>query len=135
MYNKKILRLLLTFILFVAGVAHFIIPEEFIPAMPDYLPYHLEMIYLTGLIELIFVITINVQKQRKVSCYLLSAYFVVLLPAHIHVSMNSIPMFGISSPFLLWGRTIFQIVFIIWPFLLLEKDSTATNKTLPDSPL
>lgn len=122
MNNKKNLRYLLSFILLAAGIAHFIIPQKFVVAMPNYLPYHLELIYLTGLIELIFVVTLNMKKFQKITCYLLSAYFVAILPAHIHVSINHITMFGISNPYLLWARTAFQVVFIIWPFLTLERE-------------
>ena len=88
MNNKKTLRYALSLILFVADIAHFIIPKEFIVAMPDYIPYHLETIYLTGLIELVFSVTLNIEKLRKISCYLLSAYFIAILPAHIHVSVG-----------------------------------------------
>jgi uncharacterized membrane protein len=37
----------------VAGVLHFIKPYYYMPIMPRYLPYHLELIYLSGLAEVV----------------------------------------------------------------------------------
>ena len=101
-------------ILCLAGFAHFVFPEIFLPAMPPYLPVHLELIYLTGALELIFAIGIFIRKTRKISATLLMLYFIAILPAHIHVSINRIEMFGITNKFLLWTRTVFQSFFIYW---------------------
>ncbi len=37
----------------IAGVFHFIKPEFYLVIMPRYLPYHLELVYLSGLCEII----------------------------------------------------------------------------------
>lgn len=103
-------------ILTIAGIAHFIIPEKFIVAMPPYIPFHLEMIYLTGVIEIIFAIALFLRKTRYLTSILTALYFLAILPAHIHVAMNNVEMFGISSPLLLWVRTAFQPVIIYWAY-------------------
>jgi uncharacterized membrane protein len=36
----------------VAGVSHFLTPEFYLKMMPRYLPYHLELVYLSGLFEI-----------------------------------------------------------------------------------
>lgn len=87
-------------------------------AMPSYIPFHLEIIYGTGLIELLLAAGLVFEHTRKISGYLCAAYFVAILPAHIHVAWNGIAMFGISSPILLWGRALFQVVFIRWAILV-----------------
>lgn len=103
-------------ILTIAGIAHFVIPDKFIVAMPPYIPLHLEMIYLTGVIELIFSFALFIQKSRFLSSTLTALYFIAILPAHIHVAMNGVEMFGVSSPSLLWLRTVFQLVLIYWAY-------------------
>ena len=50
-------------------------------------------------------------------------YILALIPAHIHVSINSIEMFGIKSPAILWARTAFQAVFIYWAFIIGKKQT------------
>jgi len=65
-------------------------------------------------LEIIFAIGLIFSKTRKIFAILTSLYFIAILPSHIHVSVNQIEMFGISSPLLLWGRTGFQVVVIYW---------------------
>ena len=36
------------------GVRHFIDPDFFLAIMPNYLPYHLEFVYLSGIAEISF---------------------------------------------------------------------------------
>ena len=104
----------LSLILFVAGITHLIKPEIYLISMPPYIPYHFELIIITGLLEILFAFGIIYEKLIKVTSKLLALYFVAILPAHLHVSINGIEIFGISSKFLLWSRTIFQGVFIYW---------------------
>jgi len=104
----------LSVILFVAGVLHFVTPNLFIKAMPSYLPYHLELIYFTGFLEIIFSFGLLHQRTLQITSKFLALYFLLILPAHFHVSVNKIEMFGIKNPLLLWARTLFQSVFIYW---------------------
>ncbi len=117
----KILRTLMIIILLIAGIFHFIYPGLFLIAMPPYIPYHQPIVYFTGIVEIVLAIGLMVKKYRSLSSRILALYFVAIIPAHIHVSLNQIKMFGISSPILLWGRTAFQSVFIYWAWKL--KDS------------
>lgn len=119
----KALRFLLAFVLFVAGIAHFIQPERFMVAMPPYIPFHYPIIILTGVIEIILALGLLVPKFIKLSAYVTAIYFAALIPAHIHVSINSIEMFGIKSPAVLWARTAFQAVFIYWAFIIGKKQT------------
>ena len=89
-------------------------PDIYLPAMPNYLPFHLELIYLTGIIEIFFGVGIILRSVYKITSILTAIYFLAILPAHIHVSLNGIEMFGVSSQTLLWLRTIFQFVLIHW---------------------
>ena len=97
----------------------------FIKAMPPYIPYHLECIYFTGWLEIAFALGLSRKNLRHVTSKLLVAYFIAILPAHIHVSVNQIEMFGVSSPILLWGRTLFQVVFIYWAYYCGKVDTEA----------
>ena len=84
------------------------------PAMPPYIPFHLEIVILTGILELLLAVGLVMDRSRNISAVLTSLYFIAIIPAHLHIAINQIPMFGISSPYLLWGRVAFQIVFIRW---------------------
>lgn len=108
----------LALILFVAGVLHGFRPELFMVAMPPYLPWHLELILFTGILEIILAAGLIFKHTRALSGLVSGLYFIAILPAHLHVSLNEIPMFGVTSPTLLWLRTLFQSVFIGWGFIV-----------------
>ena len=114
MFILKRLNFSLSIVLFVAGITHLIKPALYIKAMPPYIPYHLEVIILTGVLELIFSVTLLYRKTLRLTSKVLAVYFFLLLPAHIHVALNGIEIFGVSSKFLLWLRTALQSVFILW---------------------
>lgn len=118
MTKNKLLLYLLCAILFIAGIVHLISPEFFLPAMPPYLPWHLEIIYITGVIEIVLVLGLLIQKYRYWASIITAVYFIAIFPAHIHIAINDIPMFGIYDPIVLWGRVVFQFVFIYWAWSL-----------------
>tara|TARA_X000000950_G_C13872548_1_gene643521 strand:+ start:155 stop:532 length:378 start_codon:yes stop_codon:yes gene_type:complete len=114
MFVLKRLNFSLSIVLFIAGATHLIKPGMYLKAMPPYIPYHYEIIIFTGILELIFSFSLIYRKTLKFTSRILPIYFIALLPAHIHVAQNGIEIFGVSSKFLLWLRTVFQSVFILW---------------------
>ena len=104
----------LSFILLVAGITHLLAPNIYLVAMPSYIPFHFEIIILTGILELFFAFGLILKPFIQLTSKVLALYFILILPSHLHVSLNNISFFGITSPYLLWGRTFFQAVFVIW---------------------
>ena len=111
------LRAGLTIVLVAAAVTHLVRPEVFRPAMPPYLPVQDALIALTGWIELAFAVALWWGSRRRLVGRLLALYFLALLPAHLHVSIHDIEMFGLRNPWL-WWRTVGQSVFVAWALLL-----------------
>ncbi len=115
---RQVIRILLSGILGVAGLLHLVTPHFFLPAMPPYIPLHTVIIYTTGFLELAASVSLWIPKLHKVASWCLVVYFVAILPAHFHVAINQIPIFGISNPTILWARTLFQSVFIAAAYFL-----------------
>ncbi|MFY7994322.1 MAG: DUF2071 domain-containing protein [Bacteriovoracaceae bacterium] len=111
----------LSFILFVAGLVHLIRPEVFLPAIPLFISFPYEVIYLTGILEIILAVGLIRKKTQDMSAKIVALYFFILVPVHIYVALMNIEIFGIQSPALLWGRTFFQFVFIFWALSLQTK--------------
>ena len=105
-----------------AGVVHLVAPEVFLPAMPPYLPGHLAIIYVTGGLELAAAVGLWVHRLRRLTAWCLVVYFIAILPAHVHVAWNGIEMFGIREPLLLWGRLVFQVVFVAAAYRLTREE-------------
>ena len=52
-----------------AGALHFINPEMYIKIMPDYIPYHRAMVYLSGLAELLGGIALFIPKLQDLAAW------------------------------------------------------------------
>ena len=99
----------------VAGIAHFVTPETYLPLMPDYLPWHLPLIHLSGLAEIAGGLALLVPKFHKLAGWWLIAVLIGVFPANIHMLVNDVPLGGNPVPdWILWARLPLQFVLIAW---------------------
>jgi uncharacterized membrane protein len=101
--------------LIVTGVSHFTNTESMIAMMPDFIPAKREMIYFTGVCELLAVIGLLWNKTARLASILLIVFFILVLPANIAGSLNSVQYGGMEyGPWYLLFRVPLQIFFIWW---------------------
>ena len=67
------------------GVAHFINADFFLHIMPDYLPWHLELVYISGAIEIILGALVLFKKTRKLAGWGLIVLLIAVFPANIYL--------------------------------------------------
>ena len=105
---------LMSFGYILIGAKHFIEPDFFLKIMPPYLPYHLELVYLSGAFEIILGIGLLIKKYRKFVSWGLIILLIAVYPANIYLAFNTEPQQAINiSPFLAsWVRLPLQFVFI-----------------------
>lgn len=102
----------------VAGAAHFISPEIYLPMMPDYLPWHLALIYASGVAEMSGGIGICFPKWRRLAGWGLIALLVAVFPANVQMLTHDVPLNGKSIPeWILWARLPLQAVLIAWVYV------------------
>lgn len=70
---------------FGGGIGHFISPEFFTHIMPPYLPYHLELVYISGIFEILGAVGILIPRFRSMAGYGLFALVICVTPANIHM--------------------------------------------------
>jgi uncharacterized protein len=109
-------RLSLSLILPVAGVAHLLRPEFFDPAIP--FPWKWEINLFSGILEICLAIFLWVPKFNDRAARASALWFLLLIPIHVYVCVKNIPIFGVSHPLILWGRTFFQPVLYFWALSL-----------------
>ncbi|MFT7654342.1 MAG: putative membrane protein [Candidatus Azotimanducaceae bacterium] len=115
----KVLRYLGLGIVFVwfmlGGITHFTNPDFFVAIMPPYLPWHLEIVYLSGVFEVVFAAMLVLPTTRQLAGNLLIALTIAVTPANIHMWLNP-DLFPDVEPLLLSVRLVVQIVllFVIW---------------------
>ncbi len=94
------------------GVMHFIDPSFFLQIMPPYLPFHLELVYLSGLAEILLGILLMIPHTRKKAAWGIIALLVAVYPANIYLAFNEEPQkaLQISSFVASWVRLPIQFV-------------------------
>ena len=110
---QRIVRLLCAPSFIFVGVLHFTHAHLFVEIMPPYLPLHLELVWLSGVFEILGGIGLLVPQTRRFSAWGLLALLVAVFPANIHMAVNQVsvgsPMIE-AYPILLWIRLPFQLV-------------------------
>lgn len=121
--KTRLARLFLTLVLVVAAIGHFARPDLLRPAMPPFLPWPDGLIFVTGVLEIAGAAGLWSNRLRRPAAWCLVAYFLAILPAHFHVAINAVPMFGIADPLWLWLRIPFQAVFVAAAWLIAKEIS------------
>jgi uncharacterized membrane protein len=67
------------------GSAHFISPEKFLLIMPPYLPFHLELIYISGFIEILLGLLLLIKRFRFFAGFGLIILLIFVFPANIYL--------------------------------------------------
>lgn len=108
---KTITLVLISIGFIVGGVMHFTNDTGLAAITP--LPFALEIVWITGVMEFFFAIFLLLPKYRKVTGLWLSLFCLVILTANINMAINNIPMFGEQvDPLIAWARIPMQFVLI-----------------------
>ena len=96
------------------GIIHFIDPDFFLHIMPNYLEYHLELVYLTGIAEIIFGIMLIFNQTRRIGSIGLIILLILVFPANIHLVQSDLSqsMLNVTKDQSIF-RLPFQGVFIL----------------------
>ncbi len=98
-----------------SGVNHFLNPEFYLRMMPPYLPWHRELVYLSGVIEIVLGVMLVIPRFTKLAAWGIIALLVAIFPANLYMSTNP-QLFPEFSPKGLLIRLPFQALFIAWAF-------------------
>ena len=120
---KEKLRIILAICIIIVGVMHFAVADPFIKIVPPYLPYHRELVYISGFFEILGGIGILVPPVSQAAAWGLSILFIAVFPANINMAVNAIDLPNIpDSSLLRWGRLPLQAVLIAWAWWYTQPD-------------
>ena len=111
---KSILLYLLGLFFVLAGLNHFVSPAFYLRIMPPYLPWHLPLVYLSGLMEVLLGALVLVPKVRRRASWGLIALLVAVSPANLHMALHP-ALYPELGPVLLWARLPLQLVLWLGP--------------------
>ena len=111
---KKFTIFVMSFFYIYVGIRHFIDPMWFVQIMPPYIPFHIELVYLSGFFEILFGVMLLFKDTRYLACILIIFLLIAVYPANIYLAFNEIPQKAIGiSPFMAsWVRLPIQFIFI-----------------------
>lgn len=126
---KTIICYLLALFFFAAGILHFTQDDAFAAIVPPVLPFPYVIVWVTGILELIFAIGLALKRFRKQSGFWLAPYLLAVLPANIYMAIAGIPLGDMAaSSAALWIRVSLQfplIALILWASGNLETQGKA----------
>lgn len=112
---KLVLKYLFAAFFVVAGVNHFINPAFYLKIMPPYLPWHLTLVYLSGVFEIALGLLLFIRKSTRAAAWGLIALLVAVTPANVHMAINH-GLFPEYSVAVLWLRLPLQLVLMAWAY-------------------
>ncbi len=100
---------------FLGGIGHFELTRTFVSVVPPYVPFPVEMVYLTGVCEIAGALALLYKPLRHLAGLCLIALTVCVTPVHIQMLIEAEKYKALGS-ILLWVRLIIQPIFIwiIW---------------------
>lgn len=113
---KRALLWLMALFYMVAGVLHFVFPEPYLKIMPPYLPWHLALVYLSGVAEVGLGALLLWPATRRLAAIGVILLLIAIFPANLHMALHHVQLPGLppASPFALWMRLPLQLVLIAW---------------------
>ena len=88
-FSLKNIGLAIVFLFFMlGGITHFTDPNFYVSIMPPYVGYHLTIVYISGVLEILGAIGILIPALRQMSGNGLVLLVVCVSPANIHMWMH-----------------------------------------------
>ena len=120
---SKRARVGLTLFFLFTGFGHFIRTQEMAAMLPLSMPYRTELVYLTGVLELLGAIGVWIPRLTRLSGFLLILMLIAILPANIYSAINRVDFGGHEAgPVYLLVRIPFQLFIIWWTYFATEQN-------------
>ena len=110
-YIKPLSIIVMSWFYISAGLLHFTNTNWFLQIVPPYLPIKLELVYLSGLFEVILGIMLIVPALRYYAGWGLILLLIAVYPANIYLAQTNGAAMN-TSALVAWGRLPFQFLFI-----------------------
>jgi uncharacterized membrane protein len=108
-------RRLLAAIFVFAGVMHFVIPASYVGIMPPWLPWHRELVYLSGVAEIAGGVGLLIDRTRRAAGIGLVLLLIAVWPANLQMLLDARAADKpLAYEAFLWLRLPLQLVLIWW---------------------
>ncbi|MGB5818811.1 MAG: hypothetical protein WBG90_04945 [Saonia sp.] len=113
-------RIAMSLMLIFTAMGHFMFTQGMAQMVPNAIPSKIAIVYLSGIFEILLAIGLLVPKYKVSTGWILMLFFILILPANIKASLESInyetgELDG-KGPGYLWFRVPLQVLFIFWVY-------------------
>ena len=111
-FDIKYLSLTVMGIFYISiGFSHFTSPIWYVQIVAPYLPYKLELVYISGLFEILFGGMLLFKKTRFLAGWGLILLLIAVYPANIYLAQTNGAAMN-TTPLIAWGRLPVQFIFV-----------------------
>jgi uncharacterized membrane protein len=111
---KTASRILLALFMIAAGAMHFVNPDFYLKIMPPYLPWHLELVFLSGVFEVALGLLLLPRRTSRWAAWGVIVLLIAVFPANVYVYQHQELIPAPAEVHLL--RLPLQAAFLIWAF-------------------
>ena len=112
---KTVTRVLFGVLFIGAGANHFINPGFYTRMMPSYLPWHAELVAISGVAEILLGAMLLIPRFQVMAAWGLIALLTAVFPANINMTLHP-EMYPTISQTALWIRLPIQGLLIAWAY-------------------
>jgi uncharacterized membrane protein len=99
------------------AVGHFLKTDSMIPMLPRAVPARRVLIYLSGIIEVLFAVAVVALEDPRYVGWALVVYLIFIFPSNVYAAIERIPFGGHSmGPRYLYVRLPLQLLLILWTY-------------------
>lgn len=118
----------LAFIYFFIG--HIVKTDGMVEMLPEWVPLRLQLIYVTGFIELAIGGALFIPKYQKNAAKIAILVFIVFFPANVYAALNGVGLGGHQwGPVYLLIRAPLQVILIAWAYYLCVREHNSYKTT------
>ena len=105
-----------------AALGHFIKTDSLIAMLPPSVPGRGAVIYLSGVLEIVFAIAVVSLPNPAYVGWMIILYLIAIFPSNVYAATHRIPFGGHSmGPRYLFARFPLQLVLILWAYWFCAK--------------
>jgi uncharacterized membrane protein len=110
---KETLRWVYGVLFALAGANHFAHTDFYVGIMPPYLPWHLALVYVSGVCEMALGIALLFRRTERLAAWGMIALIIAVTPANLHMAVHAelYPQFSAAA---LQVRLALQLVLLAW---------------------
>ena len=111
---KAASKYILAIFMIAAGIMHIVNPAFYLKIMPPFLPLHTELVFVSGICELLLGILLLVPNCSRLAAWGIIALLIAVFPANVYLYQHQeiLP----ASPIIHLLRLPLQGLFILWAY-------------------